>query len=185
MLEKASRNVKKVISDNRSLFLSIVIAGIIFPLTLIIWLAVTRGTIDNIFYGALRLPYLFFILIIVAIIIMAIIALSLYPRNPGRTAGLMLAAMIVSVICILLTIGLSCYIAIPYFSRSNDTPPQLIVSGSPDDSDIPSIYLTFWTETPTQNTIEYGLINGSGHFVLREDYRVNRHWFQLAELEPA
>ena len=184
MVEKASRSITNRISSNRSLFLAVVIAGIILPLTLIIWLAVTQGTIDNVLYGALRLPYLFFILVIVAILIMAITALSVYPRNPVRIAGLMLATMILAVICILLTVGLSLYIAIPYFSRSNDTPPQLIVSGSPDDSDTPSIYLTFWTKSPTQNTIEYGIVNGNEQFVLREDQPVNRHWFQLAELEP-
>jgi predicted MPP superfamily phosphohydrolase len=184
MVEKASRRFEKIITNSRNLFLAVVIAGIILPLTLIIWLAVTQGTIDNILYGALRLPYVFFVLIILAILIMAIVALSKYSRYPGRIAGLMLATMILAVICILLTIGLSFYIAVPYFSRSNDTPPQLVVSGSPDDSGIPSIYLTFWTETPTQNTIEYGISNGSGHFILREDQPVNRHWFQLVDLEP-
>jgi predicted MPP superfamily phosphohydrolase len=176
--------VRKIIAGNKNLFLAIVIAGIILPLILIIWLAVTQGTIDNILYGALRLPYLFFILVIVAIIIMAIIILSRYYRNPGSMTGLILTTVILAVICILLTIGLSAYIAVPYLSRGGDTPPQLIISGSPDESKIPSIYLIFWTENPTQNTIEYGIVNGNEHFVLREEQPVNRHWFQLVELEP-
>jgi acid phosphatase type 7 len=184
MEKNTGRSAKEIISGNRNLFLAVVIAGIILPLTLIIWLAVTQGTIDNILYGALRLPYLFFILVIVAILIMAVIALSLYSRNPGRVSGLILATMILAVICILLTVGLSFYIAIPYFSRSNDTPPQLIIYGSPADSEIPSIYLTFWTKNPTQNTVEYGIINGNKHVVLDEEQPVKRHWFPLLELEP-
>jgi predicted MPP superfamily phosphohydrolase len=178
------KTARELITVKRGWFLTVVITGIVLPLILMIWLACTHGTIDNILYGALKWPYLLFMLIVCAILVMASISLGIYARKSGGGTGLIMATLILSIISILITLILAAYVAVPQLTRNGDTQPQLIISEAAREPEMPVISLVFRTETPTQNSVEYGTIEPGIRHTIYEDRPVQSHWFYLAGLEP-
>jgi predicted MPP superfamily phosphohydrolase len=182
-INKPPVQIAAALTRKKYIFLVITATSVLLPLILMVSLAVTHGTLDNILYGALKWPYLLFILIIVSIIVLACISLTKFSSRPGHGTGLILAALTLSLVSITFTVAISAYVSIPRLVRSGDTAPQLVISNLNGESQS-TISLLFWTEKPTQNSVEYGTADGLSGQILNEDTPSNKHWFYLAGLEP-
>lgn len=165
-------------------FFSVVAAAVVLPFILMTGLACTYGTMDNILYGTLKYIYLVLILISFCILCLAAISFGLLRKHPDSRIRLPFVTFIVSVIMILLILFLSVSIVSAELIRTDDTPPQLILSESAGDSQMTGITLAFWTASSTSNQVEYGLINADNGNILSENIPSNNHRFQFTGLEP-
>jgi|GEM_PF-2033802 len=146
---------------------ALVVAGILLPFLLLAMLLGTHGAFDTVrFYGTIQ-PLFAALVGVGAITLLAAAAGCKYRDNKSlRCAVLVLAA--VSVIIIL---AVASFVYLPYFSRSGDVPPQLVLTGS--NGDAPAVALVFYTEKPTLNTVVF---NGR---TITEATLSNQHWFNL------
>jgi acid phosphatase type 7 len=162
--------VKTVVRVNRNSWL-ILILNMVLGGLLLGWLFLLDGT-----YGFYKwVPYLSFIFYIPALPVLAVVARLIH--RPSKILE------IVSMISVVISLIIFAFVFGNSFKFSGSTLPILLVEDGSGANGVPNLALTFRTDKPSQNILEYGV--GELTDQIAENKPVYQHVIKLKDLQPA
>ncbi|MFA5629604.1 MAG: metallophosphoesterase [Dehalococcoidales bacterium] len=104
-------------------------------------------------------------------------------KNGGRLLRLSIPAVTLAIPAVILPILLFSTLSGVFSPRFVDTPPQLLLTGSNGEYNIPDMAIYFTTaKTTAEMSLTWG--NDDNIITLTEDKRTNKHFFKLTDLKP-
>lgn len=162
--------------------IALVAAGILFPLAFAAWALSTHDGMDNIRdYGPVR--DLFLGIVGAGFVVLIASIADLWNARGKAKAFPSMQVKLIAILGVLGAVAVAASVFVPYFVRSGDVAPQVLLVSSAGGGGMPTYVVAFYTEKPTENVLEWGA-EGGERFRIEEAQASNRHWFVLTGLEP-